>query len=323
MTDRSGRSGAGETSVLEPQGPAAEIIATVWQILLWGAVVTFVITMLWLALALLRRHGGTLREPFVVVWGLVLPGLVLLGLMGVLLWSGEQVYDPPGNPDLTVDVVGHQFWWEIRYNAGEEDEVITANELHIPTGQPIELRLHASDVIHSFWVPELHGKMDMVPGRVNEHWLEAEEAGVYRGFCAEYCGIAHAQMLKIVVAQEPAAFDAWLDEQRAEAPEPDTELTAQGEQVFEDAACIDCHAIRGVGGPEPGDLTEGEFGVGPDLTNLASRQTLGAGIMRNNRGELSGWILDPQSNKPGVSMPPTDLDGEQLEALLAYLESLE
>lgn len=317
-----GRSGGGGTSVLDPRGPAAEVITTVWQILFWGALVTFVVTMLWLVLAVLRRRGGNLGDSFVVAWGAALPGVVLLGLMGVLLWSGDQVHQPSGNPDLTVHVVGHQFWWEVRYEVDGE-EVVTANEVHIPAGEPVRLQLYASDVIHSFWVPELHGKMDLVPGRVNEHWLEADEPGVYRGFCAEYCGIAHAQMLKLVVAQEADEFDAWLRAQAEPADEPETELAQQGQQVFQDAACIDCHAIRGVGGPEPGALAEHEFGEGPDLTHLASRQTLGSGIMRNNRGELAGWILDPQSNKPGAAMPATDLDGEELQALLAYLETLE
>ena len=313
-----GRSGTGETSALDARGPAAEVIALVWQILAWGALITFVVTMCWLLLAVLRRRGGRLGEGFVLLWGAVLPGIVLLGLMGVLLWSGEQVFEPGEEPALTVDVIGHQFWWEIRY----DDEAVTANELHIPVGEPVELRLHSEDVIHSFWIPQLHGKMDMIPGRTNHHWIEADEPGMYRGFCAEYCGIAHAQMLKVVIAQEPDEFEAWLDQQREPAPAPDDELVAQGLEVFQGARCIDCHAVRGVGGPEPVDVGEGEFGVGPDLTHFASRRTLGAGIARNTRGELAGWILDPQANKPGVVMPATDLDGDELQALLAYLETL-
>ena len=177
----------------------------------------------------------------------------------------------------------------------------------------MQLTLTSMDVIHSFWVPQLHGKIDLIPGTATTLWLRADQPGEYRGMCAEYCGVQHAKMQFLVVAEPPDQFQAWLDLQRQPAAVPTDPLAQRGLQVFLSSSCVTCHAIRG---------TSATGALGPELTHLASRRTLGAGILPNTRGTLAGWIADPQSIKPGVHMPPSDLTGEQLQALVVYLETL-
>lgn len=252
--------------------------------------------------------GGT---RMIVLGGIVMPSLVLSAVYAFTLetlWSisGQQRAEP-----LVIEVVGHQWWWEIRYPA---QGIVTANELYLPIGQPVRIELTSEDVIHSFWVPELHGKLDMIPGRTNSFWLEAEEAGDYWGLCAEFCGVQHANMLYLVMARPQVEFDTWVAAQQALPPTPTTELTRQGQQIFMDAACDSCHTIAG---------TAAVGRLGPDLTHLASRRTLASGILENNIGSLGGWIINPQHIKPGNLMPSSDLSGPQLQALLAYLETLD
>jgi cytochrome c oxidase subunit 2 len=196
-----------------------------------------------------------------------------------------------------------------------DQEFVTANEIHIPTDQPVQVRLTSDDVIHSFWIPELHGKMDMIPGVTNTFWIEASEPGIYWGVCTEFCGIQHAKMAFPLVAKPAEEFAAWVESQQQPAPAPETELTQNGQEIFLNSACIYCHAVEGTNAT--GDL-------GPDLTHFASRLTLGAGAFENNMGNLSGWIVDPQQMKPGNLMPASsDLTGPELQALLAYLATLE
>jgi cytochrome c oxidase subunit 2 len=192
--------------------------------------------------------------------------------------------------------------------------IITANEIYIPVGEPVRIELTSEDVNHSFWVPELHGKLDMIPGRTNVFWLEAEQAGDFWGICAEFCGVQHANMLFLVIAQPADDFDTWLAAQQQAAVPPNDELTQFGHQIFIDASCDSCHAIAG---------TDAVGRLGPDLTHMASRRTLAAGILENNLGNLGGWIINPQHIKPGNLMPSSDLSGPELQALLAYLQSLE
>ena len=296
-------------SVLDPRSPHAEAVAELSWLLFAVAGAIYLLVLGLLALAAFRsgRHclpGGD--NGFLVILGIVMPAVVLLGVMGVTLAVGDEA---EAEPALTVEVVGNQFWWEVRYG-----DVVTANELHIPVGEPVEVLLTTDDVIHSFWVPQLGGKVDMIPGRDNRTRLLADEPGVYLGECAEFCGIQHARMQLVVVAEPREDFDVWLEGEAEQAAEPTSALAARGREVFLDTSCAACHTIRGVA--ETGEL-------GPDLTHLASRLTLAAGTLENTKGHLGGWILDPQGLKPGVRMPPTDLDGEQLQALLAYLETLE
>ena len=221
---------------------------------------------------------------------------------------------PDAEQALNVEVVGHQWWWEVRYGDPQPSRrLTTANEIHVPVGRPVLLKLTSRDVIHSFWAPNLHGKKDLVPGHSSFTWFRADTAGTYRGQCAEYCGHQHAKMSFVIVAQPPAEFDAWYEGQLRPAATPADSLRRTGEQLFLTKGCVLCHTVRGT--PAGGRL-------GPELTHLASRGTIAAGTLPNTRGHLAGWIVDPQRIKPGVRMPANQLEPKELDALLAYLEGL-
>jgi cytochrome c oxidase subunit 2 len=215
---------------------------------------------------------------------------------------------------LVVKVIGHEWWWEIRYPDADPTRIVsTANELHLPVGLPVTLELSSNDVIHSFWVPRLSGKKDLIPGYQTTTQLVVDAPGVYRGQCAEFCGAQHAHMALLVIAEPLADFDAWRAAQLEPAQVPDEPAARRGQDVFMGAGCPLCHSIRGT-------LAGGHRA--PDLTHLASQRTLAAGTLAQRKGQLAGWILDPQAVKPGALMPPTSLSGPDLQALLAYLESL-
>jgi cytochrome c oxidase subunit II len=218
-------------------------------------------------------------------------------------------------PVYTVAVVGHQWWWEIRYlDPDLSQRFVTANELHVPVDRPMRVQLTSADVIHSFWVPELQGKLDLIPGDTNVLTLKAHRPGVYHGQCAEYCGMQHAHMVLLVVADEPESFARWLSAQRAPATEPADSLAALGEQLFVSGPCALCHAVRG---------TPALAGVAPDLTHFGSRRTIGAGALPNSLGNLEGWIANAQAIKPGVRMPPiTQFTGRELRAVATYVAGL-
>jgi cytochrome c oxidase subunit 2 len=310
--------GCAETpSALSPAGPAAERIATLWWVMLSIAAAIYLLVLALLYLALRRK-----REPdpesekrpadgrrFIIGGGVVLPAVVLLGLFALTIGTMAALANPQGET-LTIQVIGRQWWWEIQY---PDQQILTANELHIPAGQPVRLLVTSADVVHSFWVPQLNGKIDLIPGRVNTFWIEASQPGTYRGLCAEYCGDQHAKMMFMVVAEAPDQFAAWAEQQRRPAAAPADEAAQRGQQVFLGSSCIQCHTVRG---------TSATGKLGPDLTHIASRQTLAAASMPNNRGTLGGWIVNPQNLKPGSKMPATALTSEELLALLEYLESL-
>jgi cytochrome c oxidase subunit 2 len=213
-----------------------------------------------------------------------------------------------------VDVVGHQWWWEFEYHDVTPSDVFTSpNELHIPVGVPVVLKAMSTDVIHSFWVPNLMGKRDLIPGIVTNTWIQADEPGVYRGQCAEFCGHQHAHMAFEVVAEPMDKFQAWIRHQREPALEPSTDEEKRGKDVFMQSTCVTCHAIRG---------TDAGSHVGPELTHVGSRLTLAAGTLPNARGHLAGWIANSQSIKPGNRMPPNALAAGDLQAVLAYVRSL-
>jgi cytochrome c oxidase subunit 2 len=221
----------------------------------------------------------------------------------------------PGHPKITVEVIGHQWWWEVRYSefGYPRRSFETANEIHIPVGVPVEVHLTSADVIHSFWVPQLAGKTDTIPGQINHAWLEADKPGVYRGQCTEFCGLQHAHMALYVVAQPARQFKSWWTHQLQPAADQVTGLAGEGEDVFR-TRCALCHTARGMPGSQ-GTL-------GPDLTHLMSRRTIAAGTLRNTPGNLAAWVSDAPAQKPGVDMPAEDLTGPQLQALLAYLKTL-
>jgi cytochrome c oxidase subunit 2 len=250
-----------------------------------------------------------------VVGGLIFPTATLTALLIYSLAAAGIATRPPAT-DPEIEVVGYQWWWEVRYrDADGEVAFTTANEIRLPTGRPVRTRVSTADVIHSFWVPNLAGKIDMIPGRVNELMLEADEAGAFRGQCAEYCGGPHTWMAFYAVAEEPDQFARWFERQQQPAPAPQDPILQRGLEVFTSFGCGACHAIRG---------TDAVGGFGPDLTHVGSRRTIGAGILDNTIENLKAWIADSQGIKPDNLMPPFDfIEGEDLEALAAYLKSLQ
>jgi cytochrome c oxidase subunit 2 len=233
--------------------------------------------------------------------------------LGIGVENAAATADLGGNAEanLDIEIIGHQWWWEVHYTNQDFD---TANEIHIPVGQTVTLHVTTADVIHSFWVPELHGKMDLIPGQTNTFTIQADQAGVYRGQCAEFCGAQHAHMAFLVIAESAEDFQTWLDHQSQPGAEPEVgSLEQQGQQAFLGSACVYCHTIEG---------TNASGHVGPDLTHLASRRTIASGILPNTPGNLAGWIINSQTIKPGNHMPPMNLNGDQVQALLAYLATL-
>ena len=303
-------------AIISPSGPDAAAVARLWWVMLAAGTVVYLLTMALLVVALRRRRARPEQRPWaggrrlITGFGVGMPLVVLVPLMLLTVLTGRATdAQDVDEAEVVVEVTGFQFWWEVRY---PDEDIVTANEVHVPVGQPVEFRLLSEDVIHSFWVPELAGKLDMIPGRTNRYVFTADEPGVYEGICAEFCGTSHARMQFRLVAHPPADYDAWLADRREPPEPPEDELAQQGREVFRTAGCAACHAVRGT--------SDGQ--VGPDLTDLATRETLAAGLLDNDRGNLGGWIMDPQSLKEGAGMPPTDLTGPELQALLAYLETL-
>lgn len=291
-----------------------------WILLGIAAAVVLVVTALVLAGSrrrkapgadLVGREGDGLR--WIVVGGVVVPSIILL-LVLVLTVATQAAIATPVGADLTVRVTGHQWWWEVRYLDRSPSLIATtANEIHIPVGRAVRLEVVTGDVIHSFWIPELAGKTDLIPGQENAMWLEADRPGIYYGQCAEYCGLQHARMAMEVVADPPEVFARWLAHQRAPAESSARSDAAAGAKVFASTACALCHTVRGT-------LAGGR--LGPDLTHVAGRRMIAAGTVPNTRGNLLGWIENPQAFKPGTLMPAVPLDGGQLDDLAAYLQSL-
>ena len=304
--------------MIDPAGPIAGAIAGhIWSTFAVAGAVFLVVTV-GLALALFRRRGQlgdavpvpVARHGSVVVGvlGGVVPALILGAYLATSVATTAGVTSSR-EPDVVVDVTARQFWWEIAY---PQYDVVTANELHIPAGKRVAVRLAAADVIHSFWVPQLAGKTDAVPGRTNTMWLEASQPGRYEGACAEYCGPQHAWMRILVIAEPQGDFDRWLAAQSQARAAP-SGRAADGERVFSEKICASCHAVRG---------TSAVARIGPDLTHLASRSTLGAGVLPNDAGHLRDWISEPQRIKPGSLMPRVELSPAELDALLDYLGGL-
>lgn len=317
-------------STLQPFGPAAGDIALLWWVMLIGAVAIFIGVMA-LVLAGLRQRSApsTLgSRVFIVGGGLVFPGVVLTALLVYTVAVGARLTAPAPRDALHIEITGYMWWWEVRYRglAGSTDDgatVVSANEVRIPVGRPVHLSLRSADVIHSFWVPNLAGKMDMIPGRTNRLVIQADEPGSYRGQCAEFCGTQHAQMALHVVAEAPEVWDAWFGTRRralvAASGGSDALLTPtqqRGRDVFIAAGCGACHGLAGVAAPPRG--------IAPDLTHVGSRPSLGAGLLANTPGNLAAWIADAQQLKPGSKMPPFHgLRGDELTALTAYLGTLQ
>lgn len=323
MTDAPPSSGAGVTSIFGADSPPSESIRRLAWLVLGICAAIFVIVEALLVIAVIRfrrrRAAGADdppqlygSNPIELAWTIV-PLLIVfvLGLVTIRTIREVQLTEPPTGA-LRVQVIGHQWWWEYRYpdELGSDRPVIVANELVVPVGRPVWLELESADVIHSWWVPRLAGKTDCVPARTNVTWFEARRPGVYLGQCAEYCGTQHANMLLRVTAVPADEFRAWLEHQAT--PAVVDPVVDDGRRLFASLACLNCHAIQGV--------SAGMFG--PNLTHLASRETIGSGVAPFSRANLRAWIADPQTMKPGCNMPSLKLDDRTLDSITDYLMTL-
>jgi cytochrome c oxidase subunit 2 len=313
---------------VNPAGPQAAHIAWLWDVMLWVSITVAVLVIVFevAAIALGARRPHDTADPLAsdraqdrrliraieVAGGLTV--LTLIALLVASVRTGNALAGLSEQGALHVRLTGHQWWWQVEYDEPKPELRVTdANELHIPVGRNVRLELASADVIHSFWVPDLSGKQDLIPGRLNVIDLRADRPGVYRGQCAEFCGVEHAEMALTVYAEPPEQFAAWLAAASRPAPPPTDALALRGRDLFVHRTCAMCHAVAG---------TDAGATTGPDLSHVASRGTLAAGTLPNVVGARAGWILDPQRVKPGVLMPATPLSSDDLDALLAYLETL-
>ena len=306
------------TSVLAPASPQGrEVLDLFWIVLILAGVIFLVVTTLVIT-AVIRfreRPGGpppsTLDESITleVVWT-VIPTLILAALFVLTVRVMHQVAPNPKDSRPDLRIVAHQWWWELHY---PQYGVTSANEFHLPVQRQLLLRLESADVVHDFWVPALGQKVDAIPNHPNYAWYDVERPGIYLGTCAEFCGAEHAWMRIRVIAEPVPAFGAWLEEQLLDARKPTSPAAEAGARLFQNHTCMNCHSIRG---------TAADGDIGPDLTHLASRQTLAAGVFRNTHENLLKWVSDPQKYKPGSHMPNMDLSRQTFEELVAYLEEL-
>lgn len=305
-------------SALHPTSDFADRLDGLFDQIFWLAVVVFVLVEGVLLYAIFRfrdRPGRGRPEPvhghtaLEIGWTFA-PALILVIIAIPTIRTIFVVDNPPPDGALVVEVVGRQWWWEVRY---PELGVVTANEAHFPVGRTIDVRVRSGDVLHSFWIPKLGGKRDLVPGRENRIWFRPDSTGVFWGQCAEYCGTSHALMSFRAVVEEPAEFDAWVARNLAPAAQPAEPQARAGFAVFMSSACVGCHAVRG---------TQAQAVIGPDLTHFGSRLTIAAGVLDNNAENLSRWLRDPLEVKPGNRMGRIQLTEEQIQQLAAYLLSL-
>jgi cytochrome c oxidase subunit 2 len=307
------------SNALDPQSPQARaiydlgIVSTIIFVLIFVAVAGAIVYAIFRFRA---REGEPDPDQFAgserveIIWTAI-PFLIVVFLF-VMTLRGMNRADPPPAPSPDLIVTGHQFWWEAQYPASG---AVTANEIHIPIGTPLSVRLDSKDVLHEFWVPELARKMTTVPGQPNHIWLQADKPGVYIGACSEFCGTQHAWMRILVVAEEPSKFEEWQRAQLQPAQATNSDAAAKGLALFQTSTCINCHAIRGV--------TGADTRVAPDLTHVASRRQLAAGILENTPANMRRWLKNPQHIKPGALMPNFNFTDQQLDQLGAYLETLQ
>jgi len=317
-------------SVLQPQGEFARKADALWDITFAIAIAVFVVVQGLLLYAIFRYrhkpgreaaqfHGNTRLEIAMTI----IPALILLGLaIPTVATVFDLAAEPTGADVIHISVEGRQFWWRYDYT---DLDIVTANELHIPTGQPIDLSIEGYDVNHSFWVPRLGGTQDVVPGRTSRLTLEADDPGTYLGQCKEFCGLSHSNMNLRVIAHDPGDFEQWVSDQQEPAAAPSDSLAAEGAELFVNGAadaqfaggpsCASCHAIEGL---------DGAVGIiGPNLTHFAARNTFAGAIFQNNESNLRAWLANPPERKPGSQMPNLQLTTGQIDALVAYLQTLE
>jgi cytochrome c oxidase subunit II len=303
-------------SILDAHGSEAHHLANVWWIMLGIAAFVYLVVGGFIVLASLR---GRRREPaegpsrhdqyFIWIGGVIAPTVILMFVAFLTVHTGAALRAPDKDP-LRVHVIGKEWWWAVEYPG---TRVVTANEIHVPVGQPLEIQVDADDVVHSFWVPQLAGKLDAIPGQHNILRFTVRQVGVYRGECAEFCGLQHAHMNFRVIAESPGDFTKWLLHEQQVTTVPSSELAARGQLAFNTSACAGCHAVR---------ATDARSNVGPDLTDVGARARLGAETVDNTPENLRRWIADPSQFKPGVRMPPAVNSPDDLDAIVAYLEGL-
>jgi cytochrome c oxidase subunit II len=305
-------------SALSPRGIAAERIAEISWVLFIGGGLIFLAVMLLTCIALFgtpSQRAFLAQKKMVIGGGIAFPVVTLTILLIYSFSSGSFGLLSP-RPAFRVEVTGELWWWRVRYLDADGKLIAeTANEIRIPTGQPVELLLKSNDVIHSFWVPNLAGKIDMIPGHVNKLQIQARQPGEFRGQCAEYCGAQHAKMALYVIAHQAQEFEAWLALQTQPARMPPDQFVQTGMRLFRENRCGQCHAVRG---------TEAAGLSGPDLTHIGGRHSIAAGILPNNAGAIAGWVAGSQAIKPGNKMPSfNQFSGHELRALAAYMEHLQ
>ena len=302
-----------DQSTLNPASHAADKIADLWWILFVVSVVVFTVVVALLLVGTLRGRGGGPPDRrvsrrgtrLVAIAGVVVPAVVVISLFFASVATLPAVAPAGKNARMTIDVVGRQWFWDVYYRGGK---VRTSNEIHIPAGVPVEVRVHSEDVIHSLWVPRLNRKIDMIPGQTSSVVFDADKPGVYRGQCAEFCGVEHGNMALLVIAEPPADFARWLDHEAQPTP-----TGLGGSATFLNSGCGDCHLLRD---------TPAQSRYGPDLTHFGERQTIAAGTMTNTPEHLADWLRDPQAVKPGNKMPDLGLPEPEIQALVRYLEGL-
>ena len=325
-----------DDSTFNTHGPAAHSIANLSWFMTILFLVTIVIMWALLALAFYKRRGSLAEhapidagggQMWIAVGGIVIPLIVLtiLFVLGLGLLRDFPIHGMHGGMNQQqmammmkpeIRIIGHQWWWEIQYLSDDASQAFTtANELHLPTGRPVNIEVKTADVMHSFWVPALHGKVDLIPGQPNYIRIEASAPGEYKGQCAEYCGEQHAKMRILAIAQQPDEYQAWREAQLRDSIEPAAAAAKAGQQIFLAGPCSMCHTVRGT-------IAGGR--VAPDLTHIGGRQMIAANVYRNNDAYLEAWITHAQSLKPGSEMPNlTQFNGEQLADLVAYLRQLQ
>lgn len=319
-------------SALSPAGPQAGAIELLsWQLIAICAVVWAIVNAFFFV-AVFRGSSEedssfNRKRTIAVGAGAGVTVVILFVLLILSASTGNRLDRIEADGAMVIDVIGKRWWWEVVYHHPEHGRIVSANEIHIPTGQSVYFRFTSADVIHSFWVPRLHGKMDLIPGHTTGIWIRADEPGVFRGQCAEFCGIQHTLMAKYVIASPPDEFERWIATAAKASSIPATDQQRRGQEVFFTSGCPTCHVVGGTerasGGSFPARDLVTQAELGPDLTHFASRLSIGAGTLPNQRGHLAGWIVDSQSAKPGNLMPRFRIPAEDLEALLDYMESLE
>jgi cytochrome c oxidase subunit II len=308
--------------------PGHDIAELTWGLIWLSTAVVAIIAALVLggvlfrgrAVADMRADGwavGRSHDARALRWVYLGIALTLAALTFFVIWTLETlaaVVAPAEEPAVTIEITGHQWWWEVKYVGDDVSRNFeTANEIHVPVGKPVKLVLTSADVIHSFWVPAMAGKTDLIPGQQNIAWLRADRPGVYRGQCVEYCGDQHAHMALRLFADPPEVFQGWWDDQLKPVDAPDSAEARAGAELFR-LHCSACHAVRGM-------MAGGE--MGPDLSHLMQRTTIASGMLPNTTGHLSGWIANPDRLKPGTRMPRLDLSGPELDAIRAFLLTLQ